>query len=162
MVKTLSKKKGSSWKFKSFEDVIQFAVKREEEAARTYGRLLKRAQDPSARRLLEDLRQDEREHKKVLLGITKIKVAAGADREIRDLKISDYLVSEPLTPEMSFQDLLIFAAQKEKKAVNLYSDLAKKAKTGGLKKVFDFLVKQEKSHKLRLEIEYDKYVLWED
>ncbi len=149
-------------KFSSFGDVIQFAVQREEEAARTYGRLLKLAKDLSARKLLEDLREDERNHKKILLGLTELKMEAVASKDIRDLKITDYLVAEPLTPEMNFQDLLIFAAKKEKKAAELYQDLAKKAKTREQKRLFDFLVKQEKSHKLRLEIEYEKHVLWED
>jgi len=149
-------------KFSSFGDAILFAVKREEEAARNYGRLLKVARDPSAKKLLEDLRQDEKNHRKILLGITKLKVDAAASKDVRDLKISDYLVSEPLTAEMNFQDLLIFAAKKEKKSVDLYSDLARKARTPEQKKLFEFLAKQKKSHKLRLEIEYEKHVLWED
>ena len=149
-------------KFSSFVDVIQFAVKKEDEAARNYGRLLKMAQEQSARKLLEDLREDEKNHKKILLGLTKIKVDASASKEVKDLKISDYLVAEPLTPEMNFHDLLIFAAKKEKKAVDLYTGLAKRAKTKDQKKLFEFLVKQEKSHKLRLELEYERHVLWED
>lgn len=149
-------------KFSSFAEVIQFAVKREEEAARNYGKLLNMAKGQASRKLLDDLRQDEKNHKKILLGLTKIKVDATASKDVRDLKISDYLVAEPLTPEMDFQDLLIFAAKKEKKSVDLYASLAKKAKTRGQKKLFEFLVKQEKSHKLRLEIEYERHVLWEN
>lgn len=149
-------------KFSSFAEVIRFAVKKEEEAARNYGKLLKMAKEQSSRRLLEDLRQDEKNHKKILLGLTKIKVDASASKDVKDLKISDYLVAEPLTPEMNFQDLLVFAAKKEKKAVDLYASLAKKAKTQEQKKLFEFLVKQEKSHKLRLELEYERQVLWED
>lgn len=149
-------------KFSSFSEVVQFAVKKEEEAARNYGKLLKMTKEQSARKLLEDLREDEKNHKKILLGLTKIKVNASASKDVRDLKISDYLVAEPLTPEMNFQDLLVFAAKKEKKAVDLYASLSRKAKTKGQKKLFEFLVKQEKSHKLRLELEYEKHVLWED
>ncbi len=149
-------------KFSSFAEVIQFAVKKEEEAARDYGKLLKVAKEQSARKLLEDLREDEKNHKKILLGLTKVKVDASANKDVKDLKISDYLVAEPLTPEMNFQDLLVFAAKKERKAVDLYTSLAKKAKTKSQKKLFEFLVKQEKSHKLRLELEYERHVLWED
>ncbi len=149
-------------KFSSFAEVVQFAVKREEEAARNYGKLLKMAKEQASRKLLDDLRQDEKNHKKILLGLTKVRVDATADKDVRDLKISDYLVAEPLTPEMNFQDLLVFAAKKEKKAVDLYTSLAKKAKTKDQKRLFEFLVKQEKSHKLRLELEYERHVLWED
>ncbi len=149
-------------KFSSFAEVIQFAVKREEEAARNYGKLLHMAKEQASRKLLEDLRKDEKNHKKILLGLTKVKVEAAASKDVRDLKISDYLVAEPLTPEMNFQDLLIFAAKKERKAVDLYTSLAKKARKKEQKKLFEFLVKQEKSHKLRLEIEYERHALWED
>lgn len=148
--------------FSSFSGIIKFAIKREEEAAKAYGKLIKMAKEQSAKKLLEELRQDERNHKKILLGLTKVKVDATASKEVRDLKISDYLLDEPLTPEMNFQDLLVFAAKKEKKAVDLYTSLAKKAKKKEQKKLFGFLVKQERSHKLRLEIEYEKHVLWED
>jgi rubrerythrin len=149
-------------KFLSFGEVIRFAVKREEEAARIYGKLLRMAKEQASRRLLEDLREDERNHKRILLGVTKVKVDASASKDVRDLKISDYLIAEPLTPEMNFQDLLVFAAKKEKKACDLYTSLARKAKRKDQKRLFEFLVKQEKSHKLRLELEYERHVLWED
>jgi rubrerythrin len=120
------------------------------------------AQDESAKKLLLDLQEDEKSHKRVLQGLTKIKVESSASKEVKDLKISDYLVEEPLGAEMNFQDLLIFAAKKEKRAADLYEDLAKKSKTREQESLFEFLAKQEKSHKLRLELEYEKHVLWED
>lgn len=149
-------------KFSRFDDVIEFAIKREEEAAKGYADLRLMAKDEAARKLLQDLEDDEKNHKRILQGLTKLKVDATASKNVTDLKISDYLVAEPLSPEMNFQDLLIFAAKKEKKAAELYADLAKKAKIKGQKVLFEFLVKQEKSHKLRLELEYEKYILWED
>ena len=80
-------------------------------------------------------------------------------KEVEDLKISDYLVEEPPSPDMNFQDLLILAAKKEQKAVDLYSDLERKVSKKELKKLFEFLIQQEKSHKLKLEEEYEKHVL---
>ncbi len=149
-------------KFGNLKDVLKFAIQREEEAARNYGKLRTIAKEEAAKRLLADLQQEEKNHKKILLGLTKTKVEASASKSVRDLMISDYLVDEPLTPEMNFQDLLIFAAKKEKKAVELYSDLAKKSTNKDRKALFEFLAKQEKAHKLRLELEYEKHVLWED
>jgi rubrerythrin len=148
--------------FSTFNDVIVFAIRREEEAAKTYGELLEMAKEESARKLLLDLREEEKNHKKILQGLTEARTDAAAGKDVRDLKISDYLVAESLDPAMNFQDLLIFAAKKEKKAVDLYRDLAKEAKTGELKRLFEYLEKQEKAHKLRLELEYEKHILWED
>ena len=148
--------------FSTFNDVIVFAIRREEEAAKAYGEMLAMAKEESARKLLLDLQEEEKNHKRVLQGLTEAKTAAASGKDVRDLKISDYLVDEPLEPAMNFQDLLIFAAKKEKKAVELYRDLAKEAKTKEQKRLFEYLEKQEKAHKLRLELEYEKRVLWED
>jgi len=43
--------------------------------------------------------------------------------------------------------------------VDLYSDLERKVSKKELKKLFEFLTQQEKSHKLKLEEEYEKHVL---
>ena len=83
-------------------------------------------------------------------------------KKVTDLKISDYLVEEPPDAEMNFQDLLIFAAKKEQKAAELYSELARKSDPKDQKKLFEFMAAQEKSHKLKLEAEYEKRVLQED
>lgn len=148
--------------FSTFNDVIVFAIRREEEAAKTYADLRAMAQEESARKLLLDLEDEEKNHKRILQGLTEARTEAASGKDVRDLKISDYLVAEALDPAMNFQDLLIFAAKKEKKAVELYKDLAKGAKTRELRRLFEYLEKQEKAHKLRLELEYEKRVLWED
>jgi rubrerythrin len=149
-------------KFGSLKAVLDFAIQREEEAARNYGELCRIATDQAAIKLLADLQNDEKNHKKILQGLSKFGTRALAAKDVKDLMISDYLVEEPLTPEMNFQDLLIFAAKKEKKAIDLYSDLARKSQAKEQKALFEFLAKQEKAHKLRLELEYEKHVLWED
>jgi rubrerythrin len=149
-------------KFGNLKSVMEFAIRREEEAAKGYGKLWQIAKDEAAKKLLADLQQEEKNHKRILQGLTTAKVRASDTQDVKDLMISDYLVEESLTPEMNFQDLLIFAAKKEKKAADLYSDLAKKSLTKEQKALFEFLAKQEKAHKLRLELEYEKHVLWED
>lgn len=149
-------------RFGSLKAVLDFAIRREEEAARNYGRLGRIAADRGAKKLLADLQDEEKMHKKILQGLADFGKRIPAARDVKDLMISDYLVEEPLTPEMNFQDLLIFAAKKEKRAYDLYSDLARKSQTGRQKALFAFLAKQEKAHKLRLELEYEKHVLWED
>jgi rubrerythrin len=144
---------------KTFEDFIEFAIKREEEAIKAYGDLADIAKTPGLKKFLLDLQEEERNHKKLLQDITEEKVESLEIKEVDDLKISDYLVEEPPSPDMNFQDLLILAAKKEQKAVDLYSDLERKVSKKELKKLFEFLIQQEKSHKLKLEEEYEKHVL---
>jgi rubrerythrin len=117
------------------------------------------AETPGLKELLAELQNEERNHKKLLQGLTEEKTESLKVEDVIDLKISDYLVEEPPSAEMNFQDLLILAAKKEQKAVDLYSSLAEKAKEEEIKKLFEFLVMQEKSHKLKLEKEYETRVL---
>jgi rubrerythrin len=63
---------------------------------------------------------------------------------------------------MNFQDLLIFAAKKEQDAVDLYTKLGESSESPDLKQLFDFLIIQEKTHKLKLEKEYEKHVMEDD
>ncbi len=143
----------------TFKDFIEFAIKREEEAIKAYGDIAGITKTPGLKKLLLDLQEEERNHKKLLQDITDEKVESLEIKEVDDLKISDYLVEEPPSPDMNFQDLLILAAKKEQKAVDLYSDLERKVSKKELKKLFEFLIQQEKSHKLKLEEEYEKHVL---
>jgi rubrerythrin len=97
-----------------------------------------------------------------LEGLDGAALPAAISAGVKDLRISDYIVDEPLGDDPSFQDLLIFAAKKEAKAAALYGDLAARASEAAQKKLFEYLVGQEKAHKMRLEQEYEKYVLTED
>ena len=137
---------------KTFEQIIEFAIQREEEAIKAYGDMVEMA----------EIQNEERNHKKLLQDLTEEKVGSLKVKDVIDLKISDYLVEEPPSADMNFQDLLILAAKKEQKAAELYSSLAEKAEHEELKKLFEFLVMQEKSHKLKLEKEYETRVLDEN
>ena len=149
-------------KLSTFKDVINFAIKREEEAIHGYGNMINLAKTPGVKKLLQELQEEERNHKKLLQDLTKGKVKSYELMNVVDLKISDYLVEESLDADMDFQQLLIFAAKKEQIAVELYSDLARKFQAEELRRLFELLTEQEKSHKLKLETEYDEHVLEED
>ncbi len=145
-----------------FGEIIRFAILREEEAARSYGKLAKQAKTDDMKKMLLDLQAEEKTHKATLLNISRSKIKTVALSKIRDLKISDYLVEEPLGPDLDLQGLMIHAAKKELKSFRLYSDLALRCQAPDQKKIFRFLAAQEKAHKLRLETEYEKHFLPED
>ena len=147
---------------KTFEQVIEFAIQREEEAVKAYGDMVEMAETPGLKTLLAELQNEERNHKKLLQDLTEERVESLKVKDVIDLKISDYLVEEPASADMNFQDLLILAAKKEQMAVELYSSLAEQAGQEEIKKLFEFLVMQEKSHKLKLEKDYETHVLDEN
>lgn len=148
--------------FNNFDDVIKFAIAREEDAAEAYDSMSRKAESPGLKELLLELREEEINHKQLLVDMTPEKIASLKPDRVIDLKISDYLVDEPAGPEMNFQDLLIFAAKKEQKAVELYTYLKESTDDADLQKLFDFMAEQEKMHKYKLEVKYEEHVLEED
>jgi|Deesub1362B_J571_1020462.scaffolds.fasta_scaffold00002_28 rubrerythrin len=145
--------------FNDFESVIKFALEREKEAIRFYGQLLEKANFPGIKELLQELQAEEGKHKELLEELLQKTLPPTDIPEVEDMKISDYVIDKSLDEDMSFQDILIFAAKKEQKTIDLYRELAQRVSSPELKKLFDFLVSQEKTHKLRLESEYEKHVL---
>jgi rubrerythrin len=148
--------------FRSIAEIIAFAIEREKEAADGYGRMAGLVRTPGLRELLLFLRQEEESHRRLLEGMTAEDVDRLAPAYAPDLRISDFLVAEKLGEDMSLQDLLIFAAQKEKKAIDLYTALARMTAASGHARLFEFLAGQERTHKLKLEAEYEKHVLPEN
>ena len=148
--------------FKNFRDILNFAIKNEEAAIKSYGDLMEKTRLPGLKDLLKELQEEERHHKQLLQHTGSKEIEEHEIHTVADLKISDYLVEDSLDPDSSFQDLLIFAAKKEKAAIDLYTSLLSKVQRPEFKKLFEFLIEQEKSHKLKLETEYDKHILQED
>ena len=148
--------------FNDFGDVIKFAIAREEDAVEAYGSMSEKAKSPGLKELLLELQEEEKNHKKLLVELTPKRIASLKPESVIDLKISDYLVEEPVGAEMNFQDLLIFAAKKEQSAVELYTKLKNSTYDADLQKLFDYMAEQEKAHKFKLEVKYEEHVLEED
>lgn len=149
-------------KFNNFQDILKFAIRQEQAAIAGYGELMEKTDLPGLKGLLRDLQDEEKQHKQLLETLGTKDLEDHEIHQVADLKISDYLVEDSLDPDSSFQDLLIYAAKKEKKAVDLYTSMLKKVHNLDHKKLFEFLIEQERSHKLKLETEYEKHVLQED
>ena len=75
---------------------------------------------------------------------------------------TDYVVNVKVSPNMSYEDALVVAMNKEKAAFRLYTSLSERASNAGLKNLFAALAQEESKHKLRFEVEYDDFVLREN
>jgi len=146
----------------TWEKAIEIAINREIEAASTYRQLAGKAQEGPLKELLLDLAQEEDKHKEKLEKLDRSNLAEEDFTQPVDLGLTDRLIVESLSPEIPLQDLLVRAAQKEKEAATFYASLAQTTKSIRLKRLFRYLEKQEKSHKLRLELEYERIFLPED
>jgi rubrerythrin len=109
----------------TYNEIIAFAIDKEQEAFELYGDLADRAQSPSGKILFKELADMEKGHKTKLEKLDMSYFTSQKVKPPQDLKIADYLVDVALTPDSPYQDILLFAAKREKAAFDLYTDLAR-------------------------------------
>jgi rubrerythrin len=148
--------------FSSINDILDFAINAEQEAVNFYTSLADHSKNAAMKTVFIDFAQEEMKHKSMLMGIKEHGKFDVPDLKIKDLKIADYLVSVKPTASMTYEEALILAMQKEKKAFMLYMNLSEKAEEPSMKKLFLSLAQEESRHKLRFELEYDEYILREN
>lgn len=148
--------------FKSIEEVLDFAVKSEENAHSFYSSWSKKLEDKSLVSVFEDLATEELKHKEFILGVKKGKTLKPSEEEITDLKISDYVMEVKASTDMDYQEALTLAMQREKEAFKLYTGLAAMSTAEDMKNTFKALAQEEAKHKLRLEIMYDEDIYKEN
>jgi rubrerythrin len=147
-------------KFNSVDEILDFAISREEEACAFYTQMAQRMEKPWMKKAFQDFAEQELEHKDKLQAVKQGKTQEFSAEKVADLKIADYLVSAPVSPDMTYADALTVAMKREKKAFMLYQRLANSC-GDQLKGTFEALAQEEAKHKLWLEVEYDDKVLTE-
>ncbi|MCB2195208.1 MAG: ferritin family protein [Bacteroidetes bacterium] len=149
-------------KFSSIDEILDFAINAEQEAVDFYNQLAENSKTEDMRLVFTSFAQEEISHKARLTTIKKEGSYKAEPKHIADLKISNYMVDVTPTPDMTYQEALVLAMNKEKAAFKLYYDLAKVASNTEMRDIFLSLAQEESKHKLRFEIEYDEYVLREN
>ena len=146
---------------KSVDEILDFAIAREQEAHDFYKGLSEKATQPGMKDTFLQYAAEEMGHKKRLEGIKAGKALISATK-VMDLKIGDYLVEVEPGGDLDYQHALILAMKREKAAFRLYSDLAATVDDNQLKLAFLGLAQEEAKHKLRFEVEYDDNILAEN
>lgn len=145
--------------FGSVDEVLEFAIGKEEEAAQFYTDLAAKMERPAMRKVFEDFAREELGHKKKLADVKQGKRLISAEKKVADLKVGDYLVEVKPRAGMDYQEALILAMKNEKAAFKLYHDLASTTEDETVRQLFMALAEEEAKHKLRFELEYDETIL---
>lgn len=148
--------------FKNMDEILDFAIKREEESRNFYIQIAEKIKRPEMQKVFKNFADEELGHKKKIEAFKRREYIIPETKEIMDMKISDYMVDAELNPESDYQDILVLAMKKEKASFKLYSDLAKYTDNLEAGKLFLMLAQEEARHKLRFEIEYDDLYLQEN
>ena len=149
--------------FENIEDIIDFAIEKEREAAEFYQKISNDEEDFSgSKKMFEEFAAEEQKHEKILQefkteGITK-SLEEYKLKWITDIKRSDYLVDLDYEQGMPYNEILLLAMKREEKALKLYNEFLEQADTDEGKKLFKVLCQEEAKHKLALETIYDDYM----
>jgi len=144
------------------ESIIRTAIQREIDAHTLYNNAAKLTTVAHSRDLLLDMAAQEVGHRNRLEAMLKgetFKVLTKKQlKQVVDLKITDYLVEEPLSADSDLQSILIVAGKREKGSFELYSAMARVAGDTETIRLFEFLANEELTHKRRVETMYDELV----
>ena len=144
--------------FNSFEEIMEYAVNKEIEAAEFYEDLSRREGPSGARETFEGFAREERKHQAMLENFSRENIEHYKIEKIPDLKRSDYLVDIEYEHGMSYADMLRLAMKREEKSLKFYTDFGERAKIEEHKKLFQILAQEEAKHKLKLETILDDYL----
>ncbi|NLD71968.1 MAG: ferritin family protein [Chloroflexi bacterium] len=146
--------------------IIKTAIDREVAAHQMYTDAAQMVEGAHVKGILEDLAAQEVGHRRRLEGLLEGRgmrtISRKQEQRVADLKLTDYLVEEPLDEDSDFQDVLIVAGKREKASHDLYAGLAQVVEGEDAVKLFTFLANEEMTHKNRVESLYEDLVLREN
>ena len=144
--------------FTSIDQVLDFAIAKEEEAAALYAALAETMSRPGMREAFLEFAGEEEKHRQRLLEIKAAGFPGVSGQQVDDLKVAEMVEGPGIDPNMTYAEALRFAMKAEKAAFKMYTGLAALAPPG-LAGVFQMLAQEEAKHKVRFEIEFDDLVL---
>ena len=148
---------------KNVDEILDYAIDREQEAHDYYISLADRSQRPGMGVLFKQFASEELGHRRKLESVKAGKRIASTAKKVMDLKIAEYVVDvDDQGGNVNLQDALILAMKREKASFRLYTDLAEAVEDDETRIVFLGLAQEEAKHKLRFEVEYDDVILAEN
>ena len=148
--------------YDNIEAVLRRAIELEEEAMTLYSNAAQSVKDDAVRQRLEEMAEQERGHKTkledVLSGNVRWAIRRSKAEPVTDLRLSDHLVGGSLDPNADYQDVLLFAARREKAAHDFYKAMGEMIEDKLTQNLFDMLAQEELRHKYVLEKTYEEVV----
>lgn len=148
--------------FNSVEAVLERAIQLEIEAATLYTNAAATVKDEAVRDRLRELASAENGHKAKLedirSGNVRWAIRRSKSEQVTDLRLSDHLTGGTLDPNADYQDVLLFAARREKSAHEFYKAMAEMVDDKLTQNLFEMLATEELRHKYILEKTYEEVV----
>jgi rubrerythrin len=141
---------------KKLADVIDLAIKREEEAFVFYMEIFNRVEDTSVKDTLEFIAGEEKKHKAFLVNFRKGNYSASAMRmsDHVDYKLAEYLEEPSIEDNASSVQIYLVASHREARSHRFYSELANLQPEGDTKAMLLKMANEELKHKEKMEYLY--------
>ncbi len=145
-------------KFGSMEEILVFAVNKEEASYLFYTDMARVTEDKTVSRLFEDFAKEELGHREQLqLEIMKMGKVVSTDDDWADRTRAEYDIEGEFPEDFSYTDALKLAIAKESAAFKLYVDLLKLTEDPEAIEMFTALAEDEVRHKIKFESVYEKH-----
>ena len=142
------------------KSIIDYAMKQERDGMTFYNKASRKFGDKELKKLFSKLAGEEKKHLESFKSLKANAQQKNIDETFRSSGVDDYLealIKEGLFPKddamskqideiKSVADVCALAMKAEKNAILLYSELAKASIDKEQKKMFNQLIKEEKSH----------------
>ena len=141
-----------------FEEILNFAISREQEAIKFYQDLQNQAQFQDQQEMLKGLEAMEQNHIKIIEKIRQTGVKEEDIHKTPNLKISEYITSDPDNLDLSYMNILIKGMKREETSFLLYSEMSVKFPDPEISTLFRRLAADEAQHKKFFESLYDDWM----
>jgi len=146
--------------FESIEEILEFAIEKEKEAAAFYDEVAQQEAFSGAKKTFQEFAAEERKHQAMLEDFEgkKEKIKDYTLKWIPDMKRSDYMVEMKYEKGMHYADIVRLAMKREEAALALYNEMQRKTDKEAYIRLFKILAQEEAKHKQYLETIYDDFM----
>jgi len=146
-------------KISSDQEILEFAISKENEARNFFLALASRVKDSQMREVFEDLAEEELEHKaKLELEIMKTGKTISTEQPPAR-QVNDYIITDSPSPlDIDYKDALLLGMEKEEASFRTYINLIPNVQNERSREVLLALAQEEVKHKLRFETEYNMLI----
>lgn len=148
-------------KFVTLDEVIKFAVEREDTAYKLYKRAAELSTSIASKKMFEELAAEEATHKDVFSKIDQEKAENHKLCKLPESSIAKYLADVPFRADLTYSEILAYALKTEENAYQLYKAAAGMTDDPKLQKVLLSFADVELGHRRRIEEIYEERVLTE-
>jgi len=120
----------------SIESLVEKSIDKKSQCYRFFTSLAEISFEPEIKSILEELAQEEIEHRELLEAIKREAREADTAGNFEHLKDHDFLSSEPVNSDAEIEEILKFSIIKSNFAYHFFKELEKYSTSEDLKQVF--------------------------